>query len=122
MKGAFLIALVLASLLTASATEISYSNLKSFWEATYDTNQDGTASLEDFLDYFRFIEPEHDFELEHAEPIFDFFDSNSNKKVTLEELIAVAKIKITHNPGHKQLHLGLTGKDGEMQIIWVSNP
>lgn len=37
-------------------------------------------------------------------------------------MIRVANIKVTYNPGHKQIHLGLTSKEGEMQVIWVSNP
>jgi hypothetical protein len=39
----------------AQAAEVSYSNIKAFWEATYDTDKDGSASLADFIDYFRFI-------------------------------------------------------------------
>jgi hypothetical protein len=39
------------------ATEVTYSNMKSFWESTYDTDKNGEASLEDFIDYFRYIEP-----------------------------------------------------------------
>jgi len=45
-----------------------------------------------------------------------------NQKVSLDELVKIAKIKITHNPGHKQIHLGLTSHEGEMQVMWVSNP
>lgn len=118
-----LTALIILNLTSvAVTTEVTYSNIKSFWESTYDTDKNGEASLEDFIDYFRFIEPEHDVEQEHAQPIFDFFDSDQDKKVTLEELIRIARIKITLNPGHKQIHLGLTANEGEMQVIWVSNP
>ena len=42
--------------------EVSYSSLKGFFEATYDQDKDGQASLDDFIEYFRFIEPEHDVE------------------------------------------------------------
>jgi hypothetical protein len=34
----------------------------------------------------------------------------------------VARLKISYSPGHKQIHLGLTANEGEMQVIWVSNP
>ncbi len=40
--------------------EVSYSSLKGFFEATYDLDKDGYANLDDFIEYFRFIEPEHD--------------------------------------------------------------
>ena len=116
------VTIFIALIMLSNTTEISYSNLKSFWENTYDTDKDGKASLSDFVNYFRFVQPEHDVQEIDAQPIFNFFDSNSDKKVTLEELIAIAKIKVTFKPGHKQIHLGLTGKEGEMQVMWVSNP
>lgn len=47
-------------------------------------------------------------EVEHAQPIFSFFDSNTDGYVTLDELISIAKIKVTFEPGHKQIHLGIT--------------
>lgn len=51
------------------------------------------------------------------------FDANSDGRVTMQELVAIAKIKVlNYKPGHKQIHLGLTDRDGEMQVIWVSNP
>lgn len=34
----------------------------------------------------------------------------------------IARIKVNYKPGHKQIHLGLTSNEGEMQVIWVSNP
>ena len=113
---------MLAVLEIGVSTEITYANLKGFWESTYDTDRDGQAGLQDFIDYFKFIEPDHFVEKEHAEPIFNFFDVDGNKKVTLDELIKIAKIKVTFNPGHKQIHLGLTANEAEMQVIWVSNP
>lgn len=68
------------------------------------------------------MEPEHNITRAECEPIFNFFDADLNKEVTLDELIRVARIKVTYNPGHKQIHLGLTAKEAEMQVIWVSNP
>ena len=51
-----LIFLLLAAYIPPVQTaEVSYSNIKAFWEATYDTDKDGSASLADFIDYFRFI-------------------------------------------------------------------
>jgi hypothetical protein len=38
------------------------------------------------------------------------------------ELVKLSKIKITTKNGPKQIHLGFTNNDGEMQVIWVSNP
>jgi acid phosphatase type 7 len=118
-----IIFLIVAALIASSfAAEISYENLKSFWESTYDPDRNGSATVADFVAYFRMVEPEHDVEEEHAQPIFDFFDSDNDHQVTLQELISVAKIKVTYKPGHKQIHLGLTANEGEMQVMWVSTP
>ena len=68
------------------------------------------------------MEPEHNITEEDVKDIHSFFDSNEDKEVTLKELIEVAKIKVTVKTGHKQIHLGLTNKDGEMQVMWVSTP
>ncbi len=46
MKTALhLVFLLLLILNSAISTEITYSNLKNFWESTYDTDQDGQAGL-----------------------------------------------------------------------------
>ena len=49
-------------------------------------------------------------------------DSNSDKKISLNELVEIAQLKINYRPGHKQIHIGFTNKEGEMQVMWVSNP
>ena len=68
------------------------------------------------------MEPEHNVTNSDIEPILAFFDSNVDKNVTLKQLIEVAKIKITLNTGHKQIHIGFTNNEAEMQIMWVSTP
>ena len=46
------------------------------------------------------------------------FDADSNSKVTMEELLTIAKIKmVRYKPGHKQIHIGFTKKENEMKII-----
>jgi hypothetical protein len=49
---------ILLSFLIFSHCEVSYSSLKGFWEATYDPDANGKASVEDFLKYFQLMEPE----------------------------------------------------------------
>lgn len=49
---------ILLYLLIFSHCEVSYSSLKGFWEATYDPDANGKASVEDFLKYFQLMEPE----------------------------------------------------------------
>jgi hypothetical protein len=39
--------------------EVSLENLKGFFWATYDRDDDGIATVQEFVDYFRFMEPEH---------------------------------------------------------------
>lgn len=103
-------ALIVLCFCTLANAEVSYDSLKGFWEATYDADKDGVANINDLIAYFNLMEPEHGISTADCLPIFDFFDSNSDKLITLDELISLAKIKVTHNSGHKQIHLGLTGK------------
>lgn len=51
---------LLAFLIVVNAGEVSYASLKGFWENTYDPDKDGKASLEDFVNYFKLMEPDHD--------------------------------------------------------------
>lgn len=46
---------------------------------------------------------------------------NQDSVVTVDEMLGLS-ITIPIKLGPKQLHLGLTGNDGEMQIMWVSQP
>lgn len=39
------------------------------------------------------------------------FDTDSNGKVTLQELISLVSLKINVHAGHKQIHIGLTAKE-----------
>jgi hypothetical protein len=39
--------------------EVSYASIKGFWEAAYDTDQDGEATIDDFIKFFNLMEPEH---------------------------------------------------------------
>jgi hypothetical protein len=53
-----LIISLLAVLLLLQPTvtaEITYQNLKLFFEATYDTNKDGSATVQEFVEYFQFM-------------------------------------------------------------------
>ncbi len=68
------------------------------------------------------MEPEHDVTEEDISPIFKFFDSNTDLKVTLQELIDISRVKVAVHSGPKQIHIGLTNKEGEMQVMWVSTP
>lgn len=45
-----------------------------------------------------------------------------NGKIVLEEMIDISDMEITYKPGHKQIHIGLTENENEMQVMWVSNP
>jgi len=84
LKISFLLTITLLILLDSVLTaEVSYASLKSFWESTYDTDKNGEANLQDFIEYFSFLEPEHQVEKDHAEPIFNFFDADGDLKVTL---------------------------------------
>lgn len=108
MKTSLVVLIVLFLCMFTNA-EVSYDSLKGFWEATYDTDKDGVAGIDDFIAYFNLMEPEHGINAVDSQPIFDFFDSNRDKFITLSELISIARIKVTHDSGHKQIHLGLTG-------------
>ena len=68
------------------------------------------------------MEPEHNITEDDVRAIHQFYDADGDKAVTLKELIEIAKIRITVKEGHKQIHLGLTNRDGEMQVMWVSTP
>ena len=35
--------------------EVTYASLKGFWESTYDTDKNGEATIDDFVNYFRFM-------------------------------------------------------------------
>jgi len=51
-----LVLLCFAALFSCSlSAEVSFSNIKAFWQHTYDPDGDGSATLADFVDYFRFI-------------------------------------------------------------------
>jgi hypothetical protein len=56
------------------------------------------------------MEPEHHITVEDIVPIFKFFDSNLDLKVTLKEIIELSRVKVSHQPGPKQIHIGFTNK------------
>ena len=68
------------------------------------------------------MEPEKEVEMADIAPIFVLFDLNSDGRVTMEEVASYHRLKISTKAGPKQLHLGLTNQDGEMQIMWVTTP
>jgi hypothetical protein len=53
MKLAF--ALILLLLISVTKAEVSLSNLQQFWEATYDPNRDGIATMQEFTEYFKLM-------------------------------------------------------------------
>ena len=57
MKLIISLIFLLILLQTALNAEITYQNLKLFFEATYDSNKDGSATVEEFTEYFQFMEP-----------------------------------------------------------------
>lgn len=57
------------------------------------------------------MEPEHHITKEDILPIFKFFDADLNLQVTLQELIDISRVKVTYNPGPKQIHIGLTHQE-----------
>ena len=113
---------VLLLILIVAKAEVSLSNLQHFWEATYDADKDGVATVEEFTKYFQLMESEHGVTEEDIIPIFKFFDADLDLKVTLKELIAVSEVKVTSQSGPKQIHIGLTNVEGEMQVMWASTP
>lgn len=46
---------LLCLLAIPSLSSVSLSNLKQFFSATYDINQDGYASLQEFINYYHFL-------------------------------------------------------------------
>ena len=106
-----------------SSTEVTLENLQTFFKYTYDVDNTSTATLQEFVDYFTFMEPDHNITIDTIRDTFDLFDSNNDGLVNIAELVSIAKVKIVrYQPGHKQIHLGLTANEAEMQVIWVSNP
>jgi hypothetical protein len=118
---AFLIAFLIVFLQLALA-DVSMSNLAFFWENTYDHNKDGFATISEFAEYFRLMEPEHNVNEQDIAPIFSFFDADLDYRVTLKELIEVSRVKVTTQPGPKQIHIGFTDQEDEMQVMWVTTP
>ncbi len=114
--------LVLLFLIVIGKAEVSLTNLQAFWEATYDADKDGFATMQEFTEYFQIMESEHHITEADIEPIFKFFDADFNSKVTLKELIEVSEVKVTTKAGPKQIHIGLTNIEGEMQVMWASSP
>jgi Ca2+-binding EF-hand superfamily protein len=92
LKSIFI--LCFALVLFASA-EVSMRNLVEFWKETYDRNNDGHATLEEFVEFFQHMEPEHHIIVEDIIPIFKFFDANLDLKVTLKEVIELSRVKVT---------------------------
>ena len=53
---------------------------------------------------------------------FIYFDANVDGTVTFQELIDKMGYVPTLRVGPKQLHIGFTGTDNEMQVMWVTQP
>lgn len=54
MQQTNILCCLLVLLLATQASEVSYANIKAFWESTYDLDGDGKASVQDFVHYFRY--------------------------------------------------------------------
>lgn len=50
--------LLLLLVAQVSTTVVTLDNLKGFFGATYDRDDDGSATVQEFVDYFQFMEPE----------------------------------------------------------------
>jgi hypothetical protein len=115
--------LTLISLPIINSATVSLHNVQSFFNTTYDRNRDGHATIEEFVQYFQKMEPEHNLTVDDVRETFDMFDSDTNGKITIKELLDIARVNVNLiKQGHRQIHLGLTGRDGEMQVIWVTTP
>ena len=56
MRTILLVGLLICSISSAS---VSLEHLQAFFNHTYDKNRDGVATLQEFVSYFQFMEPEH---------------------------------------------------------------
>lgn len=43
----------------ANSTKVSFKNLLGFFNTTIDSNKDGFSKIDEFVNYYRFMEPEH---------------------------------------------------------------
>ena len=71
------------------------------------------------------MEPELELPHRTITNIFEFFDVDKDTKVTLDEIssfVPSSSLTKGYHPGHKQIHIGLTSSEHEMQVMWVSNP
>ena len=105
-----------------SGTKVTFSNLATFFNSTLDPNNDGWSTMSEFVEYFQFMEPEHNLTESNMLGTFEMLDLDGDRRIALGELVKIAGITVHYSPGHKQIHLGLTGTDTEMQVMWVSNP
>jgi Ca2+-binding EF-hand superfamily protein len=75
---------------------------------TYDQNLDDEVTWKEFCNYFKLIEPDHQFAFDVLNSAFNAFDINGNGKIKLEEFVDLSEMEIKYKPGHKQIHLGFT--------------
>jgi hypothetical protein len=66
------------------------------------------VTWKEFCDYFKLIEPDHDFAFHILNSAFNSFDINRDGKIVLDEFLDFSDIEIGYKPGHKQIHLGFT--------------
>lgn len=119
---------IILILLCSHLTATDLQHFRAFFESTLDLDKDGHFGIEDWADYFNFLEPDHSFNHTHLQSTFDFIDQNSDGRIYAEEMLAKLSSKVGANIiiqqkfGPKQVHLGLTGQNGEMQVMWVTTP
>ncbi len=88
--------------------KVSLENVKLFFQLTYDQNEDEQVTWKEFCDYFKLIEPDHDFAFHILNSAFNSFDIDRDGKIILDEFLDFTDIEVGYKPGHKQIHLGFT--------------
>lgn len=69
------------------------------------------------------MEPQHNLTMEDIKETFQIFDVNNDEKIVMQELTQIARINVDLiKTGHRQIHIGFTAKEREMQIMWVTTP
>lgn len=85
-------------------------------------DRDGEFDISDWIAYFKFIEPEISVNSSHLFETFNIYDTDRDSKITLGEMMEFAQPVVTGTTGPKQIHLGFTNVDGEMQVMWITSP
>jgi Ca2+-binding EF-hand superfamily protein len=115
-------------LLIIAVLAVDLDAFTAFFQSTLDTDHDGHFGILDWVSHFNLIEPDHSFNHTHLQETFDLLDENADGRVYIEEMLQQlsklvgTSIVIKQKFGPKQIHLGLTGNNGEMQVMWITQP